>query len=1190
MSKFDLAAKIAAKLAEAAQPVKEQKMLQGMYRGYAGDYNTAKAAQDSGLVYATPQRAAAEAYAANRSKQAKRRGADDTPHVDMLLVDPFVGRRYGHSTLGTGAQGPIRTLAGEYTSDQVGDITNLYAEGGSVQRSMEHTRSSGQDASTQPLTGSALKALVRGWMAGTAGLPGDLEGLARTVDKYTTLNPAIRQLKDTTPVLPTADFYKEWLPGKQQGDEVIGNIGSLFGGVGATKPVALGKGALSRIATATPAPRAGSMAAQRGVIKAPGGNWLSGSIEDALKGLKSREYVVPEIRGVRPDGSQYVVPGINDEVAQRGTALNNFIDKQLRNYVRNDMATERDPIRALAESWATAKPQKLAEAQARIDALTAKGQELAAQRGVPQEYLTRHRQDVIAAEKAKELIELRQGLHFQPNELPTVNLSKLREKAGFPVTNAGVSDLAKTWENVSDSMLSPGKAGQMVDPERTLPITVDHYLKQDPWLAKIPSEADVYRLTGHSPTASDLGFDHLMVELRNAVNPESGLPKELLFDPTHMGKITVPQAVERVADINAWRTAQKAEADMARANNAATVLHKEYPEKGMKWVELKQPPKPTSLPDGYSVAPTDTGKGFYVLGPDKNPLAIGNSPEEAISSWAGKPDTSVLQDALKYEGDTMKHCVGGYCDEVAEGRTRIYSLRDAKGRPHATVETRPALFGTTHINRLSPAERDAFNAALKEKRPSDMGKLYSEMFPDSSWAQGERSIKQIKGPSNKKPNDEYLPFVQDFVRSGKWNDIGDLHHTGLRRATDAWNINEEKMIRAAGIDFPTYATQQEIDAINQQVWPGVTGPTKPPGYAEGGSVTAPTWQDAFNEFDKAHRAEFDIGIDRPWAKDEDSVAAKQRIDQRYIDSLKAYDPTLTPDQSVLGANAQPNTYQPKPEGGGWLSQQLSNIGNIFRPITSSVDDFAKDVRAGAGGVVNEAAQLASEATGGIVSPDAAKVIAAIAYAVATGDPKMAAELGATEAEVAAAIESASTGASFGWTDAIASSLSPELLSASPHISGFGSATLGDAALAGATGGGSQIGYNLANVGQTVDEINNASRISDFLGGQTQNLVGNTASSVAGPFGPVVNVGRNVLNGAPVGKAVTNAVGSAVLGKAVQGVSKATGLPSVVVSSGANYGMTGDAPQVSDIAKAAISVYSADKARQQQRPPRPVRRA
>lgn len=1107
MSKFDLAAKIAAKLAEAAQPVKEQKMLQGMYRGYSGDYNTAKAAQDSGLVYATPQRAAAEAYAANRSKQAKRRGADDTPHVDMLLVDPFVGRRYGHSTLGTGAQGPIRTLAGEYTSDQVGDITNLYAEGGSVQRSMEHTRSSGQDASTQPLTGSALKALVRGWMAGTAGLPGDLEGLARTVDKYTTLNPAIRQLKDTTPVLPTADFYKEWLPGKQQGDEVIGNIGSLFGGVGATKPVALGKGALSRIATATPAPRAGSMAAQRGVIKAPGGNWLSGSVEDALKGLKPR---------IRTEG----VNGHTAENVAADTQLNNWIDKQLRNYVRNDMATERDPIRALAEGWATQKPQKLAEAQARIDALTAKGQELAATRGVPQEYLTRHRQDVIAAEKAKELIELRQELHI-PHAEVGMNRHKapdMRKLAGFPREGSGVSEAAKAWEDASDTMLKPPMSADAIL-KMAQDKGYDRMLNNNSWLEKVPPDTPVHE--ANQTLSANLGFDHLIDELRNAVNPESGLPKELLFNPAHMGKITVPQAVERVADINAWRAAQKAEADMARANNAATVLHKDYPEKGMKWVELKK---------------NDIEGAGYAL--DE-----GGTMRD--------PGYNALRDALKYEGDQMAHCVGGYCPDVMEGRSRIFSLRDAKGKPHTTIEVNP---------------------------PDWYDQMKNRSLDDSM-------IKQIKGFENGKPDDEYLPYVQDFVKSGNWSDVVDLHHTGLRRATDAWNTNEEKMIRAAGIDFPTYATQQEIDAINQQVWPGVMGPAKPPGYAEGGSVTAPTWQDAFNEFDKAHRAEFDIGIDRPWAKDEDSVAAKQRIDQRYIDSLKAYDPTLTPDQSVLGANAQPNAYQPKPEGGGWLSQQLSNIGNIFRPVVNSVDDFGKDVKAGAGGVVNEAAQLASEATGGIVSPDAAKVIAAIAYAVATGDPKTAAELGATEAEVAAAIESASTGASFGWTDAIASSLSPELLSASPYISGFGSATLGDAALAGATGGGSQIGYNLANVGQTVDEINNASRLSNFLGGQTQNLVGNTASSMAGPFGPVVNVGRNVLNGAPIGKAVTGAVGSAALGKAVQGVSKATGIPSVVVGSGANYGVTGNAPQASDIAKAAISLYSVDKAKQ-----RPVRRA
>jgi len=45
-----------------------------------------------------------------------------------------------------------------------------------------------------------------------------------------------------------------------------------------------------------------------------------------------------------------------------------------------------------------------------------------------------------------------------------------------------------------------------------------------------------------------------------------------------------------------------------------------------------------------------------------------------------------LADALKYEGEVMGHCVGGSCPEVESGRSRIISLRDAKGEPHVTLE------------------------------------------------------------------------------------------------------------------------------------------------------------------------------------------------------------------------------------------------------------------------------------------------------------------------------------------------------------------------------------------------------------------------------------------------------------------------------------------------------------------------
>tara|TARA_B100000131_G_scaffold310364_1_gene341949 strand:- start:2264 stop:4762 length:2499 start_codon:yes stop_codon:yes gene_type:complete len=41
---------------------------------------------------------------------------------------------------------------------------------------------------------------------------------------------------------------------------------------------------------------------------------------------------------------------------------------------------------------------------------------------------------------------------------------------------------------------------------------------------------------------------------------------------------------------------------------------------------------------------------------------------------------------LGTEGDNMQHCVGGYCDSVASGRAIIYSLRNPKNKPHATIE------------------------------------------------------------------------------------------------------------------------------------------------------------------------------------------------------------------------------------------------------------------------------------------------------------------------------------------------------------------------------------------------------------------------------------------------------------------------------------------------------------------------
>jgi hypothetical protein len=203
-----------------------------------------------------------------------------------------------------------------------------------------------------------------------------------------------------------------------------------------------------------------------------------------------------------------------------------------------------------------------------------------------------------------------------------------------------------------------------------------------------------------------------------------------------LDRLSVPQAVERVHKINEWRVANIAEANAKIANNAATVLHKEYPDVGMKWMQLR-------APEGTDPH-TYLGEGKYT-----------------------DPNMNSLKEALKYEGNTMGHCVGGYCDRVADGSANIFSLRDEKGRPHVTIETRPG--SEQAIKALAdPGWQEAI-------APEQLAELKRQASP---------SIVQIKGKGNAKPADKYLPMVQDFIRSQQWGNVGDFGNTGFMKLPD----------------------------------------------------------------------------------------------------------------------------------------------------------------------------------------------------------------------------------------------------------------------------------------------------------------------------------------------------------------------------------------------------------------------
>lgn len=338
-------------------------------------------------------------------------------------------------------------------------------------------------------------------------------------------------------------------------------------------------------------------------------------------------------------------------------------------------------------------------------------------------------------------------LNFNPNQAIGMNLT-------------GKSRLARAWEGASDLPINRMIARDL-SPET---------LAAEPWTAKLAPEDTVYGLLDRQNFARDVGFTHIKDELRNAISPTSELPASLRLQPEDLKQMGMEKAVRHVAAINAWREAQQAEANLAKATNPATHTIKEYPE-GYKMVELK----PQSAPEGW----VSEGEAYA------NPL----NPSEP---WI-YPRQS-LEEALKYEGDVMGHCVGGYCDPVFKGESRIFSLRDAKGRPHVTIETRPGRFeGIPREEFRSVADMTPEQYAAEMERISPYATTTQESAIKDKWLVHPQipyfipedilkpAIVQIKGKGNKAPSAKYQPMIQDFIRSGDWGEIGDLANAGFLR-------------------------------------------------------------------------------------------------------------------------------------------------------------------------------------------------------------------------------------------------------------------------------------------------------------------------------------------------------------------------------------------------------------------------
>lgn len=323
-------------------------------------------------------------------------------------------------------------------------------------------------------------------------------------------------------------------------------------------------------------------------------------------------------------------------------------------------------------------------------------------------------------------------------------LAHKREASSYGDTLA-TTPAGQRWEDLIDSWIQH----QTADQARSSVTTNSRgrnptYQKDLHWLERLPPEAIVYSAPETSAHfGSRIGFDHVTDIIDQAL--QSG---ELRAD--NLNRLSVADAVKLTHKKNLEAEAAAAKAKLESARSPAVHTLKEYSENnptGLRWVELK--------------APT----------PPKGQLSV----DEMFDEEAARKS---LQDALQYEGDIMGHCVGGYCDDVLEGRSRIFSLRDAKGEPHVTVETAP--------HPILPLRYPEDRAKLTNLYEQQYGVTPTDGQLGQFWVNGDyrqfmpNDIVQIKGKSNNKPNPEYIPYVQDFVKTqGPWGEVGDLHNTSL---------------------------------------------------------------------------------------------------------------------------------------------------------------------------------------------------------------------------------------------------------------------------------------------------------------------------------------------------------------------------------------------------------------------------
>lgn len=381
---------------------------------------------------------------------------------------------------------------------------------------------------------------------------------------------------------------------------------------------------------------------------------------------------------------------------------------------------------------------------------------------------------------------------FPAGRHPAGNITKRRRvEAGFPEEGVAQSDLAKRWEHLTDATINPIKVGdikQRMSADDINSLKYQSMVDENPWLEKLSDDTVVNLANRYN--FRELGFDHMIDVLRSEVAAGRIRPEQL-------NRVSIEDAVKRVHayDQEAAKKAAIEEMESMKANLSQTP-YKEYGT-GYKWVEL---PDPAASPENQKLIQNVGCQG----------------------GWCTMDEPNVFRYGEHEQGN------------------RLYALLDQEGRPHTQihVQQKPLPVSGEAFAMLPSAKKAEYGQMVREwrRRNPDIEDL-TDAHTTQALIEGgvvpEKEITQIKPFSNRWDSDkvqeftkrnpkyrqEIEPYLQDFVKSGKWSAVGDLENTGLvdvggRYFTEPELVEAAKKYGRMGVmDTPwEVARKRHIDA------------------------------------------------------------------------------------------------------------------------------------------------------------------------------------------------------------------------------------------------------------------------------------------------------------------------------------------------------------------------------------------